>query len=284
MQYIILSCTNYIFHAYIILLCTNKYIPRQTLTTCTLKAVIQDLVDTRAENISTGIRGFLSRTTAPMRRPGRLKSGQIERIAKRSMAYIFKDILVLQESEDQRIELNPDPERPRQQAQLALDSLVSLCSDMLRWKSDYKSDTPGHRAKMDGLRAQRKVRAIEVVVNMETWWPKSEMTISVHQLIHLADAVDEWNHVRNYWAFFLERFNNEVKTKINSRSQPHENLAKVATRAGFLRGIPVEMRLELLRYGKHYHTIESIFAFRALKFPFHALKFRFHALNVLFHA
>lgn len=59
------------------------------------------------------------------------------------------------------------------------------------------------------------------------------------------DSVHEWNHVRNYWAFFSERYNGFLKSRIKSRSEPHANLVRMMGRLTFVLGMPLRWRMEM---------------------------------------
>ena len=63
----------------------------------------------------------------------------------------------------------------------------------------------------------------------------------------LSDSVDQWNHVRNYWAFFSERYNGYLKSMIKSRSDPHANLVRMMGRLSLVRGMPLQWRQEVLQ-------------------------------------
>lgn len=59
----------------------------------------------------------------------------------------------------------------------------------------------------------RKVRtqsltltAIKSLTLLETVLPLTRFTYLLHALIHLPQYIHRWNHVRNFWCFFMERY------------------------------------------------------------------------------
>jgi len=51
-----------------------------------------------------------------------------------------------------------------------------------------------------------KMTVIEALCEVEAQFPKTELAVMFHVLIHIPDSVYRWNNVRNFWAFFGERY------------------------------------------------------------------------------
>jgi hypothetical protein len=54
--------------------------------------------------------------------------------------------------------------------------------------------------------ATAKQTIVEGLCLFEKHFPHSELCMMIHELIHIPEAVFRWNHPRNYWAFFSERY------------------------------------------------------------------------------
>lgn len=52
---------------------------------------------------------------------------------------------------------------------------------------------------------QVKKSVIEALCQVEALFPKTELAVMFHVLIHVPDSIYRWNNVRNFWAFFGER-------------------------------------------------------------------------------
>jgi hypothetical protein len=51
-----------------------------------------------------------------------------------------------------------------------------------------------------------KAKIILALVLFEREFPKTLMVGCMHNLLHIPDAIGRWNNVRNFWAFFMERY------------------------------------------------------------------------------
>ena len=61
---------------------------------------------------------------------------------------------------------------------------------------------------------------------LERDFPGTELSIAIHELIHVPDFVFRWNAVRNYWCFVVERMVGYMKTFIKNRSLSVENMVR----------------------------------------------------------
>ena len=62
------------------------------------------------------------------------------------------------------------------------------------------------------------------LVLLERDFPGTELSIAIHELIHMPDFVLRWNAVRNYWCFVVERLVGFMKTFVKNRSLSVENM------------------------------------------------------------
>jgi hypothetical protein len=51
-----------------------------------------------------------------------------------------------------------------------------------------------------------KKTVIEALCVAEAMFPKTELAVMFHVLMHIPDGIHRWNNVRNFWSFFGERF------------------------------------------------------------------------------
>lgn len=59
---------------------------------------------------------------------------------------------------------------------------------------------------------------------LERDFPGTELSIAIHELIHVPDFLWRWNSVRNYWCFVVERLVGFMKTFVHNRSLSVENM------------------------------------------------------------
>jgi hypothetical protein len=64
------------------------------------------------------------------------------------------------------------------------------------------ADVPGCEEDLEKVRRQ----LIEAACLMESVLPKTELAPLFHILMHVPDMIYRWNHVRNFWCFFGERY------------------------------------------------------------------------------
>ena len=61
---------------------------------------------------------------------------------------------------------------------------------------------------------------------LERDFPGTELSIGIHELIHVPDFLWRWNSVRNYWCFVVERLVGFMKKFVQNRSLSVENMVK----------------------------------------------------------
>lgn len=81
----------------------------------------------------------------------------------------------------------------------AIHALLAVCSKILRATSAVDSN---NREDLDAL----KLEVVVALCHCEAAFPRTEMAVMFHILLHVPDAIYKWNNVRNFWSFFGERF------------------------------------------------------------------------------
>ena len=113
---------------------------------------------------------------------------------------------------------NTGPFKPREAYKAITDALNAL----LDATADYDPDE-------DDCETSDKTRAlhlqvIEALCLLERDFPLSEMSIFVHEILHMPEFVFRWNSVRNYWCFATERFVGWMKGFVKNRALSVENM------------------------------------------------------------
>ena len=113
---------------------------------------------------------------------------------------------------------NAGPVHPRQ----AYMAMINLLNELLDATADYDPDDDEDEA----VAAQRRLHlhAIEALCLLERDFPFTEMSIFVHEILHVPEFVYRWNAVRNYWCFASERFVGWMKKFVKNRSLSVENM------------------------------------------------------------
>jgi hypothetical protein len=57
--------------------------------------------------------------------------------------------------------------------------------------------------------------AIKTLTLLETVLPHTRFTYLMHVIIHLPQYIKRWNHVRNFWCFFMERYRHNTVYALN---------------------------------------------------------------------
>jgi hypothetical protein len=70
------------------------------------------------------------------------------------------------------------------------------------------------------------LQAIEALCLLERDFPETELSIFVHEILHVPEFVYRWNAVRNYWCFASERFVGWMKNFIKNRYLSVENMVQ----------------------------------------------------------
>lgn len=71
-------------------------------------------------------------------------------------------------------------------------------------------------------------KVVKALVELERTLPESELTIYIHEVLHMVDAISEWNSPRNFWCFICERFVGYCKGFVKNRHLYVANLVCIA--------------------------------------------------------
>lgn len=110
------------------------------------------------------------------------------------------------------------PVHPREAFQAMIEALHLL----LDATADFDPDDPDDTATAT-CRAAKKAVAT-ALFKMERDFPGTELSIAIHELIHVPDFLWRWNSVRNYWCFVVERLVGFMKKFVQNRSLAVENM------------------------------------------------------------
>ena len=115
---------------------------------------------------------------------------------------------------------NIGPQHPRE----AYAAMIAALNAILDASSDFDPEEP------DSVEAQRTearglhMQVIEALCLLERDFPITELSIFVHEILHVPEFVYRWNAVRNYWCFVTERFVGWMKRFVKNRSLSLENM------------------------------------------------------------
>jgi hypothetical protein len=109
------------------------------------------------------------------------------------------------------------PARPRE----AFREMIAALQHLIDATADYDPEDPD--AASHTCRTARTMVA-RALVKMERDLPGTELSIAIHELIHVPDFLWRWNSVRNYWCFVVERLVGFMKTFVKNRSLSVENM------------------------------------------------------------
>lgn len=100
-------------------------------------------------------------------------------------------------------------------------SLCSLLMTIFNTTSDaHASEDMEAHAHERRAKTQLSLRCIEVLCGLETRLPCTRFVQTLHNVRHFPDCIHEWNNVRGYWAFAMERQNDFYKQLIHNRKDP----------------------------------------------------------------
>jgi hypothetical protein len=110
------------------------------------------------------------------------------------------------------------PSRPREAWKAMIDALNLVLDATADYDPDDEDDT--------STRTCRAVRTalIRALFKLERDFPKTELSIAIHELVHVPDFLWRWNSVRNYWGFIVERLVGFMKKFVQNRSLAVENM------------------------------------------------------------
>jgi hypothetical protein len=114
------------------------------------------------------------------------------------------------------------PVHPRE----AYTAMINVLNAILEAKADFdpEEDEAEEASHIRALHLQ----TIEALCLLERDFPLSELSIFVHEILHVPEFVFRWNSVRNFWCFVCERFVGWMKTFVKNRSLSLENMVPPA--------------------------------------------------------
>jgi hypothetical protein len=113
------------------------------------------------------------------------------------------------------------PTRPKE----AFQAMVAALQLLLDAVADYDPDGDNEAATQT-CRTARKAVA-RALFKLERDFPGTELSIAIHELIHIPDFLYRWNSVRNYWCFVVERLVGFMKKFVQNRSLAVENMVRI---------------------------------------------------------
>jgi len=93
--------------------------------------------------------------------------------------------------------------RPRTQA--AFMKLLRALREIGRTTCDTANNPATEENNLKALK-KMKFRVVEALCDYEKNMPHTELARIIHIIVHFADIIHRWNNVRNFWAFFSERY------------------------------------------------------------------------------
>jgi hypothetical protein len=112
------------------------------------------------------------------------------------------------------------PHRPREAFKEMIEALLLI----LDATADYDPTDPETTTHTCRVLRAKVARAL---FKLERDFPTTELSIAIHELIHIADFLFRYNAVRNFWCFVVERLVGFMKTFIKNRSLAVENLVHI---------------------------------------------------------
>jgi hypothetical protein len=115
------------------------------------------------------------------------------------------------------------PTHPREAYLAMVEALNALLDATADFDPEDNSD--------EALQTTRRLhlQVIEALCLLERDFPLTELSIFVHEILHVPEFVWRWNGVRNYWCFASERFVGWMKGFVKNRSLSVENMVCVHT-------------------------------------------------------
>jgi len=113
------------------------------------------------------------------------------------------------------------PPRPRKAFKAMIEALQLLLDATADYDPDDIADTSANTC-----RAVR-TKVARALFLLERDFPGTELSIAIHELIHVPDFLFRWNAVRNYWCFVVERLVGFMKTFVKNRSLAEANMVRM---------------------------------------------------------
>jgi hypothetical protein len=112
------------------------------------------------------------------------------------------------------------PHQPRAAFKEMIEALQMTLDCVADYDPDDADDTTS-----ETCRALRDKLA-KALFKLERDFPPTELSIAIHELIHMPDFVLRWNAARNYWCFVVERLVGFMKSFVKNRSLSVENMVR----------------------------------------------------------
>jgi hypothetical protein len=110
------------------------------------------------------------------------------------------------------------PTRPRE----AFGEMIAALQHLVDATADYDPEDVADAATHTCRTARTMVA--RALFKLERDLPGTELSIAIHELIHVPDFLWRWNSVRNYWCFVVERLVGFMKKFVKNRSLSVENM------------------------------------------------------------
>jgi hypothetical protein len=186
----------------------------------------RDLLDDRCAYLA-GDSKWMPNGMRIMQNTGRLKSIDSIRMVLGPIFYLLGDLYL-------------DEDNPRPEIQKTLNGVLEAMHQCLTMHCDAV-DSSGLTVSVDSRRramGARKIFIVERLCDFEAYFPDSELSPVNHDLIHVPNSVYRWNSVRNFWAFFNERYIKWVTDYIHNKKDATENMVRGYCRTMLMRSAP----------------------------------------------
>ena len=112
------------------------------------------------------------------------------------------------------------PARPREAFKAMIDALLLLLDAV----ADYDPDPDNMDDSATQTCRTARTAVARALFKLERDFPSTELSIGIHELIHVPDFLWRWNSVRNYWCFVVERLVGFMKKIVHNRTLSVENM------------------------------------------------------------
>jgi hypothetical protein len=113
------------------------------------------------------------------------------------------------------------------QPRAAFKAMIEALNAILDATADFDPDDGDDDESLSNTR-ELYLQVTEALCLLERDFPLSELSIFVHEILHVPETVYRWNSVRNFWCFTTERFVGWMKGFVKNRSLSVENMVLAA--------------------------------------------------------
>jgi hypothetical protein len=110
------------------------------------------------------------------------------------------------------------PSRPREAFREMIQALQHLLDATADYNPEDETDEADHTCRT------ARTMVARALFKLERDFPATELSIAIHELIHVPDFLWRWNSVRNYWCFVVERLVGFMKKFVKNRFLAVENM------------------------------------------------------------